>query len=141
MNVRCILNGERLYDSDRYVDGLRKLRPHNENVIFAAIAGVPADLLNSNAAPDYDTVLADSRMQNVVDDRGTPDTSDDALWPSCTRSDDSSAYPPRRLVEVAKAFGENGALGSLCADDFGATTGSIIRAIGARLSAYGQPAP
>jgi hypothetical protein len=142
MNIRCTLNLDKLYDTKRYFDGFRMLRPHNDNVVFAAIAGVPPDLLSSDAAPDYDAVLADSRMQNVVNDQGTPDyPSDDNLQPSCKRSDDSSAVPPRRLVEVAKAFGENGALGSLCADDFGATTGSIIRTIGARLTAYGQPAP
>jgi hypothetical protein len=41
--------------------------------------------------------------------------------------------PPHRLVEVAKGFGNDGVLGSLCTDDFGATTGRLIRAIGTRL--------
>ena len=112
------------------MDGLKALRPHNENVLFAAIAGVPPDLLHGDATPDFAAILNDQRMQNVTD-KG-PNPLDDTLKPSCT-STAGRAMPPRRLVEVASGFGDDGVLGSLCADDFGAMTGRIIRAIGARL--------
>jgi hypothetical protein len=136
LNMRCALNSDRLYKTGRYVDGLKALRPHNENVIFAAVAGIPADLLSGQDAPDFDAILADKRMQNTEDDRGTPSSpEDDSLKPSCTMADGQS-MPPRRLVEVAKGFGDDGVLGSLCADDFGAATGRIIRAIGTRLVEY-----
>ena len=66
------------------------------------------------------------------------------LRPSCslTRSvdhdmdgmlDTDGATPPRRLVEVAKGFGPHSVLGSICTNDFGETTGQIIRTIGHQL--------
>lgn len=63
-----------------------------------------------------------------------------ALRPSCsTLSAEtgliSTAFPPRRLLEVAKAFGPQSVVGSLCADDFGETTGQLIRTIGEQLTA------
>jgi hypothetical protein len=133
LNTRCALHTDQLYNVDRYIYGLRALRPHNDNVIFATIGGVPADLVSGNGTPKFDLVLADPRMQNVTDDRGTPDNpSDDGLRPSCMTADGPS-FPPRRLVEVAKGFGVDGVIGSLCDDDFGATTGRIIEAIGGRM--------
>jgi hypothetical protein len=145
VNLRCILHEDKLYAVSRYVDGLKMLRPHNENVVFAAIAGVPTDLLHGSGTPDFAAILDDSRMQNVRRPHTGPDHVSggaDDLEPSCTSSA-GEAKPPRRLVEVARGFAEDGVLGSLCADDFGATTGRIIRAIGSRLieAANGSNAP
>jgi|GEM_PF-3975462 len=47
--------------------------------------------------------------------------------------DTDGATPPRRLVEVAKGFGPHSVLGSICTNDFGETTGQIIRTIGHQL--------
>jgi hypothetical protein len=132
LNLRCFFHDDKLYTASRYVDGLKALRPDNENVIFAAIAGVPTDLLHGDDTPDFAAILDDQRMQNVRRHAENADPHSDDLAPSCTTSG-GEAKPPRRLVETASGFGDDGVLGSLCADDFGATTGRIIRAIGARL--------
>jgi hypothetical protein len=145
LNVRCALNPNRLYDVDRYVNGFRALHAeHPERVIFATIAGIPTELLPSDGAAineieddaernrAYDDLLAADSMQQVIDNHDTDDPGDDMLVPSCN-TEYGSAYPPVRLVQVARAFGTHGVLGSLCGDDFGDTTGMLIRTIGQRL--------
>ena len=90
----------------------------------------------------YDDVLAADAMQEQITP-ADPSTGgfEDTLEPSCmiapanATSGPHRLFPPRRLVQVAKAFGADGVLGSLCANDFGSTTGRIIHAIGERLSA------
>jgi hypothetical protein len=51
--------------------------------------------------------------------------------PSCSRTDQfgerADAYPPRRIVEVAKAMGENATVQSICQDDFGPAMDGIIQ--------------
>lgn len=139
-NVRCLGAPSGLYATQRYLDGLRALRPNNPNLIFAVIGGVPPDLLPDSGEPDFAAVLADPRMQSQIDDQGThDDPNEDHGATSCMSSDDR-AEAPRRLVEVASAFGANGVLTSLCTDDFGDTAGRLIRAIGTRLAAYADSA-
>lgn len=151
INLRCALNPDALYPVERYVDGLKALRPNNDNVIFATIAGVPEHLLSDGASAAfasseerqafYETVLADPRMQQVVDidNREAVMTGSENLIPSC-ESANAQAYPPRRLVETARGFGENGLLGSICADNYGGMTGAIIRAMSERMIAAAEGA-
>ena len=168
LNVRCINRDSTLFDVQRYIEHFRGLRPNNDNVIFATIAGVPADLIAEEHRGNYDfdvpeqrdayydDVLDDPRMQNNLFDRiGVMDMDGGTsyeytnLTPSCVvpvpgiqRENFEGVhrlYPPRRLVQLTKAFGTDGVLGSLCADDFGATTGRLIHAIGERLSDATQP--
>jgi hypothetical protein len=150
VNLACHNNRDKLFDVKRYVDNLNDLRPNNDNVIFAVIAGVPAELTNDDefrgaydlstdagARAYYDAILADDRMTDRV--AGNEPTQ--SIAPSCVvvSGQDTSvaarATPPRRLIEVAKRFGARSVVGSLCADDFGSTTGSLVRAIGEQLAA------
>ncbi len=140
LNARCALSTSLLYPTARYEDGLRALRPDNDNLIFAVIAGIPQALVPESGEPDYAAVLDDPTMQVQVDDRGTPNVSDDKIVPACAGAD-GEATPPRRLVEIASGFGANGVLSSICADDFGETAGRLIRAIGTRLADYAKSAP
>lgn len=159
LNVRCSGNPDRLYDIERYVNGFKALHAdHPERVIFATIAGIPAELLPSDGPAlneitndaerehAYDALLAAAPMQQMIDTQNTDDPADDNLVPSCiagTWADETIDYtfPPVRLVQVARAFGTHGVLGSICADDFGDTTGMLIRTIGQRLTdaANGPP--
>jgi hypothetical protein len=157
LNLRCFLNQDKLRDPQRYVDSLKRLRPHNDNVVFAVIGGIPSDLVSDDyrnqfdfSMPDQraaylDGILADTRMQEVVMGQDSPGA--EHLAPSCTSSVATisppntfptetyhTAQPPRRLVEVVRGFGPQGVLGSMCASDFGSTTGHIIRAVGERLT-------
>jgi hypothetical protein len=166
LNTRCffeskldrdpVLDGiqNNLYGPGRYVQALRALRPGKENlVIFAAIVGVPPDLvdesdLNAVKFDDpaqvnafYDGILADSSMIESVNDQGTPSVHDDNLNPSCNRGEDAKAYPPRRILEVARGFGENGIVQSICQDDFTPAINQIIKLIAKQLGAVCLPRP
>lgn len=143
-NLRCWELTDRLHDVQRYVDGFRGLRPNNDNVIFAVVGGIPPELVSDETVGEYDLsttdgaadyfdhVLSAKKMQYARDE-SLPQGSRAPL-PSCGDEMNGLAYPPIRLVETAAAFGPQGVLGSLCADDFGATIGRIIRTVGQRLT-------
>jgi hypothetical protein len=151
LNTRCATNPDALFDVERYVQGLKDLRAaENDPIVFVALSGVPAELAEAQGDVDlsdaeaveayYDEVLDDDAMQIVINTQGTPDVpEDDGIVPSCTKpSDDPNigedvSYPPRRLVQVAKAFGSAGVLGSLCGDDFSSAMGGVIRATAEKL--------
>jgi hypothetical protein len=141
LNVRCHFNPDSLYPIERYVDGLRALRPASENlVVFGAIVGVPPELVTRDrlAAVSFDdsvsveafyqSLLLDPAMQETVDDKGTPEPDDDEIKPSCMTANGEAA-PPRRIVEVAHRFGKNGIVQSICQDDFGPAMDAIVLAI------------
>jgi hypothetical protein len=88
----------------------------------------------------YKGILNHSLMQPVVDDQGTPDPADDTMKPSCNTAR-GLAYPPRRIVEVAQGFGENGIVQSICQDDFGPAIDAIIAIIAKQLGAVCLPRP
>jgi hypothetical protein len=155
LNTRCGDHPNDLYAVQRYITNLQQLRPDNDNVIFALIAGLPTDLVSDDFRAHYDLskpedadayyndVLADQRMQLVT--VVPPEIPEAAYYaPSCTtllpgppnsfpNPVEYGARPPRRLVQVAQGFKSNSVLGSICNSDFGSTTGSIIHAIGQKL--------
>jgi hypothetical protein len=149
LNTICATSPDQLYDVERYVQGLKGLREDEDDpIVFVAIGGVPEALAEAQGDVDlsdaeaveayYDGVLAADAMQIEIDDRYAPGISDDDnIRPSCTESDTvegaSYAYPPRRLVQVAKAFGSAGVIGSICAEDFASTIGGVIRATAEKL--------
>lgn len=137
LNTRCYYEAlrpepNRLFDVGRYVTGLRLLRPGYEHrVVFGAIVGVPPALVTEAALSEVDfssasernahyaTILDDPMMQQTIDDRGTADFADDSIRPSClTTTGSAVAYPPRRIVEVARGFGEHGFVQSICANEW-----------------------
>jgi hypothetical protein len=146
LNTICATS-DALFDVDRYVGGLRALREAEDDpIIFATISGVPAELAAEQAELDlanaeavdafYEGVLDAPEMQIVLDGRGTMDIADDNIEPSCTTTVmgmPDTAYPPRRLVQVAQAFGAAGVVGSICGDDFASAMGSVIRATAEKL--------
>ena len=114
-------------------------------MLFVALSGVPNDLAEAQGEVDlsdsdavdayYDSVLEATEMQIVIDERGEG-FQDDSIVPSCIKEgtgEAGRAYPPRRLVQVAQAFGSAGVLGSVCGEDFASTMGSVIRATAERL--------
>jgi hypothetical protein len=54
---------------------------------------------------------------------------------SCVNPTDKreNAYPPRRIVRVAKDFGENAVVYSICADDYAPALDKVIEKIAAKL--------
>jgi hypothetical protein len=128
LNLRCFTFGaEAVHPVSRYVEGLRALRADPNDVLFAAIAGVPADLVSDPSSIDYDTLLADARMQEMIDP-----AMGNRLVPSCNTSS-GVAFPPRRLVETARAFGTNGVVQSICQEDFTPVIDAILTRVAARV--------
>ncbi|MEY4576565.1 MAG: hypothetical protein RL701_1268 [Pseudomonadota bacterium] len=155
INLRLYFHPEQSFAISRYVDGFRKLKPgHEELVVFTAIAGVPPDLVDSNAldavdfadaaarAAFYDHILDDPRMQQVPDE--FTGTGKGNLKTSCERTTPGEdvavvAYPPRRIVELAQAFGENGMVQSICQDDFTGALDKILDAMAKPLAEMCTP--
>ena len=158
INLRCHNHPEFLYDiRDRYLKGFRALRPGREDlVVFSAIAGVPADLVSAEVMAEtdlndegsreafYKNILNDDRMKEVVDPASMPGSGQGNLVPSCVRQVEgenapSTAYPPRRIVELARAFGPNGMVQSICQDDFGPAVDMIVNSMAKPLTEMCMP--
>jgi hypothetical protein len=155
VQVRPLMNQQYLYDVNRYINGFKLLRPSLENlVVFAAIAGVPTDLVDANAQRNvdftddaqrnafYDRIANDRRMQQTVMGGFGGGA---ALTPTCSRVNSAgqpeSAVPARRLLDVVRGFGENGTLQSICAADYGPGMDAIIEIIARQLGAVCLPRP
>lgn len=159
INLRCFNHPDLSYSLDRYYNGFRALRPGNEElVVFAAIVGVPEDTVNKQALAGvdfkddksrdafYDRILADPRMQQVVDPATMPGMGKGNLRPSCaypvpTPEGISTAYPPVRIVQLAKRFGENGIVQSICQEDFGPAMDAILNVITGKIDEVCFPRP
>jgi hypothetical protein len=151
LNVRCAFNEQNLYTKERYINAFKALRPGKEPlVVFAAIAGVPPDAI-ANIPEDFATndvarsafyqqIYTHPQMQPTVDTKGTPSPDDDSMLPSCDTAS-GRAYPPRRIVEVAEGFGDNGIVRSICQEDFRPAIDAIAGRIATRLGAGCLPRP
>lgn len=149
LNLRCFYNPDNLFSVDRYIEGLKQLRPGNPNlVIFATIAGVPEDLVTEQVLSGvdltdelsrnqfYDGLLADNRMQEREQQGTMPGQGQ--LEPSCNTAT-GLAFPPRRIIQVAKGFGANGVVQSICQSDFTPAIDAIIDVIARNLGAVCLP--
>jgi len=156
VQVRSLMNPQNLYDVQRYIRGFKQLRPGQEElVVFAAIAGVPLDLVDANARANvdfsdaaqrdayYDHIADDPRMRQTVINGGVPQLA--SLSPACRRrnsmGEQEVATPAQRILSVVKGFGENATLQSICADDYGPGMDAIIEIIARQLGAVCLPRP
>ncbi|HEX2678171.1 MAG TPA: hypothetical protein VHM19_16065 [Polyangiales bacterium] len=144
LNLRCFYNPQNLYPVERYVKGFQALHEGNKQlVVYAAIVGVPPDLVDAQARKMvdfkdaasrdayYTKLLGDPRMQEVPDPARP--MGQGRLMPSCD-TPTGVAFPPRRLVKVAQAMGENGIVQSICQSDFSPALDAIIDKLGERLT-------
>jgi hypothetical protein len=128
----------------RYVKGYRALHEGNEQlVVYAAIVGVPPDLVDASARANvrfddpisrnayYDKILSDPRMIETPDPTRPPGNGN--LKPSCFTATGGWAYPPVRMVQLAKELGPNAIVQSICQDDFAPALDAIIDKLGERL--------
>jgi len=155
LNLRCFQFPEAVHPVDRYVSGLLATREDPDLLIFAAITGVPPTiapggpcdpaagtgcpagtfcqdagggqgfcLANSGDDTSFATILSDPQMAEQIDPAMPT-----RLQPSCNEPGTGLAFPPRRIVEVARQLelrGSNGLVASVCRSDFrGALTGII----------------
>jgi hypothetical protein len=125
LNLRCFSFPGAVHPLERYIDGFRALRADRPDLFtLAVIAGVPSDLAPSGVTDraELDRILADPRMAEEIDPAMPT-----RLRPSCNEPGFGYAFPPRRLVGLARAFPEQSVVASICQPDW---TGAI-RTIGA----------
>ena len=140
VNLRCFHNPDALYPIERYLSAYRGLYTDaGGRVVFAAIAGVPIDLVDQPALAmvdfnnrtereaHYQRILEDPRMQEQVD-ADKPGY----LVPSC-ESGLGLAYPPRRIVELARRFGPDSLVQSICGDNLGPPIEIVVRQLASPL--------
>ncbi len=118
-------------------------------VLFSAIVGVPSESegVSDNTCQDDGVGLASKgclehpEMQIRLTTVSSPDGDDihEEFAPACVRKDESGnevtrAVPGRRFVKVAEEFGPNGAVSSICNDDWGPAMGRFAEMIAERLA-------
>ena len=108
----CWRMQQHLFTLDRYINGLRGLRPGQENLLtFDAITGIPIDRAADERVVDFrDRVSREAYYQQLLTDPRMHPTprADGTLEPTC-ESEHARATPAPRLVELARRFGDNGA--------------------------------
>lgn len=134
-NISCQKNLGALHSTTRFINGLKLLREGNEDqVVFAAIVGVPVEpaeaLVKADGTQDFDALLALEEMQfeTIVDGKGRI-----VPRPACSFKG-ADAAPARRFVEVAKGFGPNGIVRSICQADFTSALSAITAKIANQLN-------
>jgi hypothetical protein len=131
-NVLCARHPEALHPISRYVDGLKSLKSpaYQDRIIFAGIVGVPTADQTANKTPDQ--ILALPALNVEEEDTGGGVM---RLRAACVaESNAGRADPARRMVEVAKAFGQNGVITSICEEDYGPALSAVISKIASKLS-------
>lgn len=149
--LRAFFNPDSLQPAEHFAKSFRLLNNvRRGRVVFAAIAGVPAELVAPEALSGldlqderargelYETLLSDERMTQRIDPTSEPGSGNGKLVPSCMHSggDDAEArpaYPPRRLVEVARDHGPNGVIQSICQDDLAPAFDAIVDRLASQL--------
>jgi hypothetical protein len=141
INVRCGLpeNQGLLHPVARYIKGLTDLKPaaYRDRLIFAGAVGIPlapntGAKTHSGAAP-LDALLARPDMQFAT--RRNMAGTDDEPVPTCiSESGAGGAAPGRRYLEVAKAFGDNGVVTSICEDEYQSLLDVLVKKIAAQLT-------
>ena len=129
LNLRCFMYPRAVHPVERYVNGFIDVRTDRpEHLVYAAIVGVPTDLVADPARIDYDVILADERMQERVDP-----VDPNRLVASCNVPGRGLAFPPRRLVDVARGLSDRGAgtvVQSICQEDLTLPVEAITALIG-----------
>jgi hypothetical protein len=138
--VRCALpeNQSALYSTDtRFAAGLRALKPTRakDRIIFSALAGMPVASATGgkihSGSTALDAILARPEMQIQV--RRNSLMTDDELVPACSTAR-TSAVPGRRIVQLARAFGTDGLVSSICEEEYSSFSNVLLDRIIAKLA-------
>lgn len=129
LNLRCSRYGDpalgAVHPTSRFVDGLLAVHPP-ERVVYHLVAGLPVDLAPSvGESPDYERLIGDEDLRDPrMIERVDPNLPSQ-LAPSCDVVDRGYAYPPLRLLRVARGLEHRGVsvgVQSICQDAFGLST-------------------
>ncbi|MBI5487947.1 MAG: hypothetical protein HY905_11490 [Deltaproteobacteria bacterium] len=114
LNIRCFLHPELVEPVSDYVAAFGNLRPTGAaNVVLAMIVGVPPDEPRCIGAGDTLAACLGLPAMTARIDPGSATT----LVPSCD-TDLGLAYPPRRFVELARLWGPDAYVDSICKTDW-----------------------
>lgn len=122
LNLRCFAHADRaLHPVRRYVDGLLQLRSVPDRLVFVPIAGVPADLAPAPGAPvNWEALVGPPGMRDPRMEERVDPSSPNRLIPSCSSPGRGQAFPPIRILRVARDLESRGAhvrVGSICQDE------------------------
>jgi hypothetical protein len=129
-DLRCFSNPHALHPISRFVDGLLATRDDPADLVFTLVAGVPTTRTTSTST--YDEILAAPDMREEIDP-----SMPTRLRPSCSVPGRGLTFPPRRMVETARALDARGASGideSICQADLGPATDALLDRIGQRVA-------
>lgn len=135
LNLRCFLNPDKVHAISRFVDGLLATRSSPDRLVFAAIAGVPTNATTSTMS--FDQILDHPDMEEMINPAEPT-----KLRPSCNVVGRGVAYPPRRIVQVARDLelrGASAVVESICQEDFTPALDAIIDKFASLLDATCLP--
>jgi len=128
LNLRCHeYESTALFDVPTLVEGLTGLRPQPQDLVVAAITGVPTSI----AVDDLDAVLANPAMVPTPDPSMSPPTN---LSSVCSSSR-GVAFPANRIVRALRGVQEAGGravVQSICDDSFSGISRSLATALAER---------
>jgi hypothetical protein len=149
VDTLCVGNPDELQPVGRYIVGLAGLHTSvPDGVMVFAIAGLPPELasaevlsrtmLEDDGSRDafYRAILDSPAMRQTIDMKGTLDLSDDEITPVCN-TERGLVRPSRRIIELARSFGVNGLVQSICESNLARPLDAILRSIGHRLGPVG----
>jgi hypothetical protein len=145
LNLRCFNYPMVVHPVERYIrgidghSGLVNLRQNPNLLIFAAIVGVPVATVPDPLSIDYNRILTDPLMEEVVDPADMT-----RLRPSCDDAARGVAYPPRRIVRVAQGIEQSGGsatVQSICQASYAGALDAIIAKIADALGGACLPRP
>jgi len=139
LNLRCFYNHDKAFPLERYLFGFAHLG--SRRMVFAGIVGVPVDLVDANARSKidfenptarnayYDKLLADSRMQETLNPQSaSPGNPPGELMEACNGTL-GRAFPARRFVELAKNFGQDSLIQSICSGSFDSPVDQVVERV------------
>jgi len=113
LNIRCALHPELVSSVEEQVAALQALVGAGHTLVVGALVGVPSGV---TACSGFGNALAGCLDEPAMQEQIDP-ASPTELVPSCN-STLGRAYPPRRFVQLAQAFGPLGYVASICQSDY-----------------------
>jgi len=128
-DLRCSdYEEEALHGIERFVGGVRALKPDPDRLVVAAITGVPSDLVWSDGPVDYFSILRDPRMEKRADSRYP-----DQLVPACSFPESATAEPAVRIVRALWQLGDAAVLQSICSSTLDSELLAVASRVGVSL--------
>ncbi|RLB49953.1 MAG: hypothetical protein DRJ42_19920 [Deltaproteobacteria bacterium] len=123
---RCFAYPEALTSTDRYVEGFQRFKDGDpDSFFFAAITGVPLDMVTDPASIDYDALRADPRMARRLDSENP-----ERLAAACDVVGIGYAEPATRILAVAEGLGDSATVRSICDATFTEALAGITAQLG-----------